>query len=228
MKKLIQIAVAVVVIANMTGCASTKGYFIDRRHDSADIFTASMSLGGGARARIGPVHAGLIVNLFGGGLRGGEFGSWRGEQGDIECLFMPAPACPPGLFCHETFIPRDDERGKSYEAQSRIPFITTDVISPRFAGAMLTDLERKMLKDAGVKPDHIPGSVPLYYYTQVECQIGVLCVVRLGFNPGELLDFILGWTTIDIFEDDLEAKKQKEEKSNQTSYRTDNPAVVVR
>ena len=33
--------------------------------------------------------------------------------------------------------------------------------------------------------------------------------IKLGFNPGELLDFILGWTTIDIFSDDFEAKKQK-------------------
>ena len=27
--------------------------------------------------------------------------------------------------------------------------------------------------------------------------------LRFGFNPGELLDFILGWFTIDIYGDDL-------------------------
>jgi hypothetical protein len=31
--------------------------------------------------------------------------------------------------------------------------------------------------------------------------------VRCGFNPGELLDFILGWTTIDIFKDDIAGRK---------------------
>ena len=33
---------------------------------------------------------------------------------------------------------------------------------------------------------------------------------RLGLNPGELLDFGLGWTTLDIFADDLEARESKE------------------
>ncbi len=31
----------------------------------------------------------------------------------------------------------------------------------------------------------------------------------LGFNPGELLDFILGWTTLDIFKDDIEKGGRK-------------------
>jgi len=48
--------------------------------------------------------------------------------------------------------------------------------------------------------------------------------VRLGFNPGELLDFILGWTTIDIYGDDIEARKQKE-KSNQSSEATPKPGA---
>lgn len=43
------------------------------------------------------------------------------------------------------------------------------------------------------------------YYTQCEVAVGTFFPsIRLGFNPGELLDFILGWTTIDIFRDDLE------------------------
>jgi hypothetical protein len=55
------------------------------------------------------------------------------------------------------------------------------------------------------------------YWTQIEVigDVGVGC--RLGFNPGELLDFILGWTTIDIFDDDLE---RKERKSNQVPVDT--------
>jgi len=39
---------------------------------------------------------------------------------------------------------------------------------------------------------------------KIEVAAGLLGSVRIGFNIGELIDFILGWTTIDIFDDDLE------------------------
>ena len=61
----------------------------------------------------------------------------------------------------------------------------------------------------------------LAYLTQVEAVVGLGPSIRLGFNPGELLDFILGWVTLDIFNDDLnsaaslkaiEIKKQQAEK----------------
>jgi hypothetical protein len=31
--------------------------------------------------------------------------------------------------------------------------------------------------------------------------------LRVGFNPGELVDFLLGWTTLDIYNDDLGTRK---------------------
>lgn len=40
-------------------------------------------------------------------------------------------------------------------------------------------------------------------YTQIEVLAGPGRSLRLGFNPGELLDFLLGWFTIDIYGDDL-------------------------
>ena len=55
------------------------------------------------------------------------------------------------------------------------------------------------------------GSAALY--TQMEVVVGLGGTLRLGFNPGELLDFILGWATIDIYNDDLE-KQKKIEQSN--------------
>jgi hypothetical protein len=64
----------------------------------------------------------------------------------------------------------------------------------------------------------IQGSPVLY--TQLEVLIGLGGTIRLGFNPGELLDFILGWTTIDIYGDDLEANKQREEESNKVQEDT--------
>jgi len=53
-------------------------------------------------------------------------------------------------------------------------------------------------------PDTSPKSNPMHYYSQIEIAVGLWKSFRLGFNPGELLDFILGWTTIDIYDDDIE------------------------
>ena len=39
--------------------------------------------------------------------------------------------------------------------------------------------------------------------TQLEIAGGLIFTLRLGFNPGELLDFILGFSGIDIWHDDL-------------------------
>ncbi len=41
------------------------------------------------------------------------------------------------------------------------------------------------------------------YYTQLEFAAGIRYGFRIGFNIGETLDFILGWTTIDILKDDI-------------------------
>ena len=76
MKKIIQAVIAVVVIASMTGCASTKAYFIDRGRDAADIFTVTVGEGGGAKARVGPLQIGLWGNHDVAGLMGGELGFW--------------------------------------------------------------------------------------------------------------------------------------------------------
>ncbi len=43
--------------------------------------------------------------------------------------------------------------------------------------------------------------------------IGLGGTLRLGFNPGELLDFLLGWFTIDIYNDDIELNKRKSNKT---------------
>ena len=53
------------------------------------------------------------------------------------------------------------------------------------------------------------------YFTDLEVAAGFIATFRVGANPGELIDFLLGWTTLDIFSDDLEARNKKQEKSNQ-------------
>ena len=52
------------------GCASP--YWQDRRADAADVFTATVGIGIGATARIGPLHAGLGANTDFYGVEAGE------------------------------------------------------------------------------------------------------------------------------------------------------------
>jgi len=60
------------------------------------------------------------------------------------------------------------------------------------------------------------------YYTELEIVLGLGPSLRLGFNPGEFADFILGWFGIDFFADDLEAEKKWKSilNGNRTSKRT--------
>ena len=63
-------------------------------------------------------------------------------------------------------------------------------------------------------PDEFVLPESLFYLTQIEVAAGLGGTLRLGFNPGELLDFILGFTTIDIFNDDLEKRKSNNQMQN--------------
>ena len=69
-----------------------------------------------------------------------------------------------------------------------VPFITTGLRSP---------------------PGYGRGLHP--YYTQIEVTAALLVSVRVGVNAGELLDFILGWTTLDLFGDDIASVRPAEE-----------------
>jgi hypothetical protein len=72
-------------------------------------------------------------------------------------------------------------RGKNYNAWGYVPFVTTG------------------FEDTETNPA---------YFTQIEVVGGFGLVLRLGFNPGELLDFVLGWATVDIYGDDSATKNQ--------------------
>ncbi len=63
---------------------------------------------------------------------------------------------------------------------------------------------KSMLKDGknDLSLDRKPSYAPLYRYTALEISIGAYFGIRLGINFGELVDFILGWTTYDFMDDD--------------------------
>lgn len=190
MKRLIQFTILLAIVLGVTGCATP--YMIDRRRDAADIFTATVGTGAGVKARAGVFQVGLLANHDATGLRGGTVGYWEWKTPDLidpvsDFDFLVVPLYSFGV---ESFHPESYgvvERSKGFDTEKWLPILTMPMSDVCSLSA--------------------PGQVP--HYLQCELVAGVGVTIRLGFNPGELLDFILGWTTIDIFNDDLEARKLK-------------------
>jgi len=178
-------------------------------------------MGGGATIRVGPAHLGLAIYQDGIGLRGGEFLSTRrwewpdldyGGTGDA-FIFLPSPDGP--VYGDDSFVgwetlshPIADSRvvaalrGKEYDARGVCPFVLI--------------------------PETYPESVrkyPSYFFTQMDLVVAVGYGVRVGFNPGELLDFALGWVGIDIYGDDLESRALKYRKEKARQQAESQPAV---
>ena len=186
MNRTIQLILAALVAAAVSGCASTGGYWADRGRDAADVFTCTVGVGtAGAKARVGPVCAGLLAQSDITGLRNGRF-------------FMD----PPPIFAQYDLLLgcwgveniTGNERKDAVESTMVIPFI--------YGGNFFS----------------VPPDLPAYYYCQIEAVATLGMSLRLGFNPGELLDFLLGFSTIDIFGDDIAAKERKKaaEKSRES------------
>ena len=158
------------------GCASQ--YWQNRRADAADVFTATAGIGLGATARIGPLHAGLGVNADLYGIEAGEVGALGDPYHFVDGLGNWAgDSC--FVFNGKTLIelgPRSAARGKDVAYRpSCIPFWDPP-------------------------PPESPNPAR---WTQIEVAAGLLGGVRLGFNPGELLDFLLGFFGADLYGDDL-------------------------
>ena len=140
------------------GCAT--GYWGDRGRDAADIFTCTAGIGGGAKARVGPLQAAAINNADLIGLRagqwlangndlydnaemyfvlpifwGGQGGNWVLDSGGIRRIMRREPWWRRrDLFGRETFRygPRSEAafRGKEVDAQSPLPLVAVSRSAP--------------------------------------------------------------------------------------------------
>ncbi len=195
MKAALRCVASALFMLAMAGCASP--YRANRARDAADIFTATVGKGAGASVRIGPAHVGLYAGGDRYGLRCGEV-MWPKptlrESFTIDPLiFFPNFGGGPTMYWCDVFEADDRtaRRDKSFAADGVCPFLSW----PR-SNNTLDIQQRDMRRPAA-------PYLPRHYLTQCELTAGLWITVRLGFNPGELVDFILGWTTIDIFNDDL-------------------------
>ena len=176
------------LLAGMTGCATS--YWVDRGRDAADVLTLGVGVGLGTKARVGPLQTGVLFDVPMTGLRGGQFTGLEGcdiglpMSMDMQWLVGGAEAFQPNKFW-----PGHNLRRKKFVAES----------TPRLSAmsAPYTPFYHHLTSEF----DRAPS-----YYTQVEAVFGLLISVRVGLNPGEFLDFILGWTTLDLFGDDIGKK----------------------
>ena len=187
MKSLVSVFVLVALTIASAGC----GYLSDRGRDVADVFTLTIGGGLGGTARVGPVHTGLFLGADVAGVRGGGVDAIEGESVDL-LLGFPGPE--GWYFASDEFAVASDDsivrdRAKKYDAMGVCPFIMVP-------------------SDPGQGPPRyvVPnyhGKYPYYYWTQMEVIFGLGVSVRAGLNPGEVVDFVLGWFCIDIYTDDL-------------------------
>ncbi len=188
MRKIVYITILLSIASLLTGCATIGGYFADRGRDAADIVTATVGVGLGAKGRIGPVQTGLLFELPLMGVRGGEFSA----DNPLGSMFTTSSK----VSGEAIGITQGDEEFYMVKLDRHKEFYATSIDVGTTKGMFVYKV-----KDQYCAP---------YYYTQIEAVIAIGPSIRIGFNPGELLDFILGWTTIDIFNDDLEARKRRE------------------
>jgi hypothetical protein len=183
----------------LSGCASTKGYLVDRGRDALDIATVGVGVGWGAKMRAGPIQSGLLFEGTCAALRGGEFThigknippeleGW-GNSTDGQWLLYGVE------FFHGASLPRN----KNFYA-SNLKSMNSDYDEDE--GGFGMPFFHTLTDDSPPAPT---------YYTQFEAVAALGISVRLGFNPGELMDFLLGWVKVDVYKDDLEAKKRIEQ-----------------
>ena len=183
-----------------SGCRST-GYLAQRRRDLADVVTATTGPAVGAKLRLGPLHLTPVLwAMEMAGLRGGEW-FYRPTLGMEERV----PAQEVGRIWWAVSLwdlpaqPRLRQRGKAHIAaplflgpEAKLYDAFTD--TPPFLS-----LPRLQWPAEKLAVERYPAA----YLTQAEVSVGLLWGVSLGVNPGEALDFLLGWFRVDIYRDDL-------------------------
>ena len=173
-----------------SGCST--GYWADRLHDGGDIFTAGVGVGAGVQARIGLLSTGLGLH---GSFVGLESGQVFAEVDDMEGGDFSILLYSLHESRHDQYV---IDRHKDYKQQHVFGLAT---LSGNHGSAQVL-----FRKSARRNPS---------YYSQIEISVGLMGSLKVGFNPGELLDFLLGFMGIDIYSDDLEGrKKQKIEQEN--------------
>lgn len=173
------------VLLSLIGSADAQ-YFRNRYRDALDVLTLQVGYGLGGKARVGPLQTGLLVDVGTFGLRGGDLLTRRD--------FWPSGHdIPAKVDLVGAVVGAECFQGSELSRRRRKGFVSRQIA--------VISLPRKPSEQATASRRVEGGSVP--YCTQIEVVAAAGPSLRLGFNPGELVDFILGWLRIDLFHDDL-------------------------
>lgn len=201
-------------------CACSSPYLKNRGRDTLDIVTLEVQTRSyGASMRAGPLKAGLNYQSSAGssaGLRGGDAGTHHGEEVTFffagRDVFGKAPpaAAPAEDSKTEPPVPESESTAPAVEpapAADVDPLLenrgkTFAAFSP-FGTTLPAYRKRSVFKTKG-------GFAPAYYYTQLEISLGLFLGLRIGINPGELVDALAGIFTLDPLSDDEPFKSEEE------------------
>ena len=191
------------------GCASMGTYLAQRGRDAADVFTLTVGVGDGVGIRAGPVHVSAIISSDLAGLKGGQFFTNGNDlmYNEQKLAFLPIPRSQDWATRQREMEENEKLRAK---AEGREWKRTKTRWEPNWFGSDIffqdqgepCDVRGKNIMANSPFPFYVVSENPAYY-TQIEIAGGLLLCLRAGFNPGELLDFILGWTGVDIYGDDV-------------------------
>jgi len=172
-----------IVCVCATSCG-TYGYFPDRCRDAADILTLTLGFGVGAEAKAGFYKSGVI-------LRGDLIGLSNGEY----------------FLAGQTFSSKDTGRDDSNGGSLHFLLFGFSKQNTKFARIRKKGIDTWWFFGfpTGAGFDTGPGSgrFPNSSITQFEASAGLGPLIRLGFNPLEVVDFLLGWFGLDLYGDDL-------------------------
>jgi hypothetical protein len=189
-----------------SGYVAPRAYFKDRLWDSGDIVTLTTGIGLGAQVRTGPAHVGCLkynVDRYG----------WRNGWPKIAKIDVFYFYTVDWTFLTTDLNVTGEERGKGFKIVGG--FVDATDPKPWAVGLpFLSSLEY------GGDPEFNPLFHP--YYSQAEVCLGLLGSMRAGINPGEFVDFLLGWVGIDFFDDDIELEKIRNPK---TEADKDSPGI---
>lgn len=192
----------------LSGCV---GFWRDRRNDLADVFTLSVEPGVGAKVRVSSLGVGAYVGGPGYGLRGGVFGeqstpSNSGQPCTESAVFL--------VFGSEKFWPNSGWaalRCKAFSADG-VPLI--DKASEREGsnsgrGEHTVDTSIDALVTDEFELEGGPRR-SASFYTDVELNLGLFYGPRIGVNPGEFLDLVVGFFGLDLYGDDYYARIEEQ------------------
>jgi len=165
----------------MTGCTTCP----KRTNDFKDIFDFSIPRGFGAHVHASLLGLGLGYNQTMFGLEDGFF-----YTTDLRTNCMPFIVSPQ--------LNAPNELGLiliNFHANA------LDNLGPAFYSNY---------KLFGIIPSGPDGKAKLSksYYTKITASATFGYGVKIGFNPGEFLDFLLGWVGVDIYNDDSTTKNK--------------------